>query len=234
MEILFEEKKEPPKMLVELIEGTIAGKIPKDKESRPFELETTAFVINALKDGMLAGLNRKEKAIVIDLGNCLVNQNFMKQGLMWIPSVWFNMLFGFYHELSHMMQIEEDPKLMEKKKPTKKMEKEADNFAINCIKDWTENKDNKIPVLNEMGWIGRQIKKAINLYYPKPLFDTILSEIKPYELGAVGRLNTMAAYQKAIEEELADLTTDEGFGIVVDDVKYITAKEFFEITYNDV
>ena len=63
MEILFEEGKEPPKILVELIEGTIAGRIPNDEESRPFELETIEFVINQLKDGILAGFNPKEKAI---------------------------------------------------------------------------------------------------------------------------------------------------------------------------
>lgn len=234
MKILFEKEKEPPEMLVDLIEGTITGRIPKDEESRPFKLETMGFVVNTLKNGSLAGFNPKEKAIVMDLGNCLVNQNFMKQGLMWVPSVWFNMLFGFYHELTHVMQLEENPKLVEKKKPTKKMEKEADNFAINCIKDWTRDKYWRMPTLDEMGWVGRQIKKAANLYFPKPLFNQILAEIEPCKHGAVGRLNTMAAYQKAIEEELANLTMDEGFGIIVDDVKYMTAEEFFATTYNDI
>jgi len=234
MEIICEKGKEPPKMLAELISKTILGEEPKDEESSPFTLiEEVIFKVNELEDGMLAGFNPDQKNIVMDLGNCLVNQNFMKQGLMWIPSIWFNLLFAFYHELGHVIQVEGDPELA-KKKPTKKLEKEADEFAIGCIKDWTKDENNKLPTLDEMGWIGNQIKKTINMYYPAPLFDTIYSEIKPCELGAVGGLDTIAAYQKDIEEVYEQLTKDEKFGIVVDGKKYMKAEEFFGAIYNDI
>jgi len=233
MEISIEKGKEPPKALVDLITKTIAGELPKDEESKPFKsIKTVEFWTNQLPDGMLAGFNPQQKQLVIDLGNCLVNQNFMKQGLMWIPSVWFNLLFAFYHELGHVIQIEEKPELA-KKRPTRKLEKEADEFAIGCIKDWTQDEDNKIPTLDEMGWVGNQIKKAINMYYPEPLFDVMHSEIKPCELGAVGNLNTIAAYQKEIEKTHEQLAKDEEFGITVDGVKYMKAEEFFGVLYNN-
>jgi len=233
MDMIFKHDREPPEILANLITKTISGEEPKDKESKAFpSIEAVEFVVNQLKDGMLAGFNPKKKWLTMDLGNCLVNQNFMKQGLMWIPAVWFNMLFAFYHEIGHVIQVEENPKLAKLKKPTAKMEKDADEFAIGCIKDWT--KEGKIPTLDEMGWIGRQIKKAINLYYPKALFDRMFSEIKPYELGAVGRIDTMSAYQEAIAEAQEDLNQDEKFGIIVDDVKYMRAEEFFDTTYSDM
>lgn len=233
MEIICEQGKEPPEILADLIAKTISGEEPKDEESRAFpSIEAVEFVVNQLKDGMLAEFNPKKKWITIDLGNCLANQNFMKQGLMWIPTVWFNILFAFYHEIGHVIQVEEKPELAKIKKTTIQMEKDADEFAIGCIKDWT--KEGKIPTLDKMGWIGRQIKKAINLYYPEPLFDTMFSEIKPYESGGVGRISTMAAYQKTIAEAEEDLYQDEGFGIVVDDKKYMTAEEFFDTTYSDI
>ena len=233
MKILCEQGKEPPEMLSVLITKTILGEEPKDEESNPFTLiETVEFKVNVLEDGMLAGFSPKEKSITIDLGNCLVNQNFMKQGLMWISSIWFNLLFAFYHELGHVIQVEGNPKLADKP-PTKKLDKEADEFAIGCIKDWTKDKNNKMPTLDEMGWIGQQIKKAINLYYPEPLFDIIHSEIKPYGLGAVGGLDVIAAHQVNIEEIYKQLSEDEKFGIVVDGVKYMKAEEFFGAIYND-
>ena len=237
MKIICEKGKEPPEMLADLITKTLSGEEPKDEEekSEPFtSIETVEFVINQLEDGMLAGFIPKTKIIVMDLGNCLVNQNFMKQGLMWIPSVWFNLLFAFYHELGHVVQIEKAPELAKIKKTTKKLEKEADEFAIGCIKDWTKNENNKLPTLDAMGWIGDQIKKAINMYYPAPLFDTMYSEIKPCKLGAVGGLDTIAAYQKNIEEIYDQLAKDEKFGIVVDGKKYMKAEEFFGAIYNNI
>jgi len=233
MQIICEQGNEPPKMLADLITKTILGEEPRDEESSPFTLiETVEFKVNELKDGMLAGFSPEGKSITIDLGNCLVNQNFMKQGLMWIPSIWFNLLFAFYHELGHVIQVEGNPKLVDKK-PTKALEKEADEFAIGCIKDWTKDANNKLPTLNEMGWIGNQIKKAINLYYPAPLFDSMHSEIKPCELGAVGSLDTIASYQR-LEEIYEQLSKDEKFGVVVDGIKYMKAEEFFGVLYNEV
>ena len=233
MKITYEKGKEPPEMLADLISKTILGEEPKDEESNPFTLiEEVIFKVNELPDGMLAAFNPKEKNIVIDLGNCLVNQSFMKQGLMWIPSIWFNLLFAFYHELGHVIQIEGNPKLANKP-PTKKSDKEADEFAIGCIKDWTKKENNKLPTLDEMGWIGNQIKKAINMYYPEPLFDKMYSEIKPCGLGAVGGLDTIAAYQKDIEKIHEELAKDEKFGIIVDGKKYMKAEEFFGAIYND-
>jgi hypothetical protein len=232
MKITREKGKEPPEILAELISKTILGEEPKDDESSPFTLiEEVIFKVNELPNGMLAAFNPKEKNIVMDLGNCLVNQSFMKQGLMWISSIWFNLLFAFYHELGHVIQVEGDPKLADKK-PTKKMEKEADEFAIGCIKDWTKDENNELPTLDAMGWIGNQIKKAINMYYPAPLFDTIYSEIKPCKLGAVGGLDTIAACQKNIGEIRDQLSDDEKFGIVVDGIKYMKAEEFFGAIYN--
>jgi len=231
--ILIEKGKEPPKALTNLVTKTIAGEEPKDKESKPFtSIKIVEFWVNVLPNGVLARFNPETETITIDLGNCLINQNFMKQGLMWIPSVWFNLLFAFYHELGHVIQIEEKPELA-KKRSTEKLEKEADDFAIGCIKDWTQNEDNKIPTLDEMGWIGNQIKKALNMYYPEPLFDVIYSEVKPSALGAVGNLTTIAAYQKEIEKTYEQLAKDEEFGITVDGVKYMKAEEFFGVLYND-
>lgn len=234
MKILFTKGEEPPDMLTNLITRTISGKEPQEAESRPFQLETMEFVVNHFINGALAIFIPGSKKIVMDLGNCLTNQNFMKQGLMWIPSIWFNMLFAFYHELGHVIQMEENPKLAKREEPTKAMEKDADTFAIGCVKDWTKDTNNKMPTLDEMGWIGRQIKKAANLYYPSTLFNAILSEIKPCESGGVGRISTMAAYQEAIAEAEEELYQDEGFGIVVDGKKYMTAEEFFDTTYSDI
>lgn len=234
MEIICEKGKEPPKMLADLITKTILVE-EGDEKSKPITLvETVEFVVNQLKDSMLAAFSPKAKRLMIDLGNCLVNQNFMKQGLMWIPSIWFNLLFAFYHEMAHVIQIEEDPKLAKRKEPTKAMEKDANDFAIGSIKDWTKDKNNEMPTLNEMGWIGKQVKKGINLYYPEPLFDTMISEIKPYELGAVGGLNTIAAHQKEVGEIHEQLSKDEKFGVTVDGIKYMKAEEFFGAIYSEV
>jgi len=233
MKITYEKGKEPPEILADLISKTILGEEPRDEESSPFTLiEEVIFKVNELPDSVLAVFNPSEKNIVMDLGNCLVNQNFLKQGLMWIPSIWFNLLFAFYHELGHVIQVEGDPKLADKP-PTKKLQKEADEFAIGCIKDWTKDENNKIPTLDGMGWIGDQIKKAINMYYPEPLFDKMYSEIKPYGLGAVGGLNTIAAYQAGIGKIRDQLAKDEKFGIVIDGIKYMRAEEFFGAIYND-
>lgn len=215
-------KVEPPKELIRIVNQDLA------------DITTIEHIIfdafHSEKD-LLGEFKPSDKLIAIYLGHCLTNTTLMKQGMMHIPGVWFNMLWALYHEIAHAIQMEGKPELANLEEPSEELEKEAQGFAKESITEWAEN--NRIPTLEEMGWIGEQLRFAVNMTYSQDMGQKLLSEIDATNAGGIGLLDTiLSCHPKASMDEHKNLCEiiDKGEqGVIVNGQRYMDAKGFFSI-----
>lgn len=213
-------KKEPPKELARIVEQELADIAT---------VEHMIFDAFHLEEGMLGGFKPPDKLITIDLGNCLTNTLFMKQGMMHIPGVWFNMLWALYHEIAHALQIEGSPDLAELNREV--LEDEAQGFAEESIVEWAEK--NKTPTIEEMGWAGEQLRFTVNMTYSQSMGQKLLSEIDTLNAGGIGLLDTIVAHHPKVSmnehKSLCEIIDKGEQGVIVDGQRYMDAKGFFSI-----
>jgi len=180
----------------------------------------------------LAGMNGKVGAvdvhegeplkmdILIDLLNCTKASHWCDKGMLYVPNVWYNILYAVYHEAHHVCQ------LVGGDKPD---EHDADVWAIEDMYRWST--ENQVPTLASMGWAGKQIRKVLNSVYHK-YPNMVDEEVDVIETGAVARSCVAAEASKSFEtpEEMASLHQHilEGHaGLVVNGRTYLNAEEFF-------
>jgi hypothetical protein len=189
-------------------------------------IETIIFDANALANGATAGYFPNTKTIIIDLLNCVNNRMFSLMGMMYLPNIWFNMLWALYHEQGHALQLERDPGTIKYDVLPSSYEDEADNFAKEMLYEWAEH--NSVPQLAEMGWAKTSIENMINANYAIPNGDKLLLELHAFENGGVAEIETFAIINKEIYnlETMKDQVDQGKMGIKINNDRFLTGKEF--------
>ena len=185
-------------------------------------------------DGDLGAFDPVEGIIIIDMGACLTKRAWMKKGIMLIPNVWFNLIFTFFHEIAHASQLKEDPSLAKLDVLPKAYEEEANAIAENSLIKWVDT--HTVPRLNELGWVGEQLKILLNKLYSQ-IPQAVNEELTVDGTGAAANALhvALANTQHEDAEDRAKLlkSIDEGLiGMVVNGRRYFTAYEAISMNYS--
>ena len=183
--------------------------------------------------GDMGAFRPEDGTIIIDMGACLMNKSWMKKGIMYTANVWFNLVWTFFHELVHVQQLEQEPELMALDHLPKDYEDEACDVSMNSMARWALYND--MPTLNEMGWVGEQIKILLNRMYAQ-MPKAVNEEIDLQGTNLAARVEEAAANSKEYceQEEIAQLlkSIDEGLvGGKVGNKKYLTAYEAIDLDH---
>jgi hypothetical protein len=175
----------------------------------------------------------EDGTIIIDMGACLLNKAWMKKGIMYTANVWFNLVWTFFHELVHAQQLEQEPELMALDYLPKDYEDEACDTGLKSLSMWALYND--VPTLNEMGWVGEQIKILLNKMYAQ-MPQVVNEELDLQGTNLVAGAEEAAANSKEYndQEEIALLlkSIDEGLvGGKVGNKKYLTAHEAIDLDH---
>jgi hypothetical protein len=191
-----------------------------------------AFIWDLKRD--LGAYDPKTETIIIDMGNCLMKRAWMKKGILFIPNVWFNLLFTFFHEMEHAFQLEEDPSLAELYSLPQAYEDEANITAEDSLLSWA--KDGAIPRLNELGWVGNEIKKILNQMYaqtPSDVADELDVEGTTAVSNALHASLVSDQYENKEETALLFDAIDTGHvGTIVKGKRYFTAYDAINTTHD--
>jgi len=185
-------------------------------------------------DDDLGAFDPVQGIIIIDMGACVLKKAWMEKGIMFIPNVWLNLVFTFFHEMAHALQLEENPSLAELDVLPSQYEIEANAIAENSLLSWV--KDHTTPRLNELGWVGDQIKELFNKLYaqiPQAIIDEMA--VEGTEAVANALHVVLASGQYEDKEDRAKLlkSIDEGLiGIRVNKRRYFTAYEAINMNYS--
>ena len=218
--VAITKSKEPPEELIRVAEQELA---------EVATVKDLLFEAEFLDDGAIGGFFPEDKMLIIDLGHCLTNQMFMEKGLMHIPSIWFNMLWALYHELAHAKQLMTNPNLSQEYPLPQAHEHAADLEAMAKIRAWIA--DNQIPTLEEMGWVGEQVKHMINMTYSQDMGKQLVEELDILNIGGVVLANILATHQDFSEkgqQSLYEMIDTGEIGVKVNNQRYLKAAEFFE------
>ena len=183
--------------------------------------------------GDTGAFNPETGAIYIDMGACITNKAWMKRGVLYSANVWFNLVWTFFHELVHVQQLEQEPELLHMNVLPASYEAEARDVGIASTIAWAL--DNDMPTLNEMGWVGEQIKLLLNRLYAQ-MPQAVNEEIDLQGTNLVAGAEEAASNSKGYgtEEETAVLlkSIDEGLiGGKVGNKKYLTAYEALDLNH---
>lgn len=168
--------------------------------------------------------------VLISLQNCVESTHWVDKGMLYIPNVWYNMLYAVYHEAAHCRQLAKDPELMNDfEHALEIMEHDADIEAIELMFEWS--KKNKAPNLREMGWAGSQIQLVLNgIYAQHPA--VVDEELATMDTTIVAKAAVTAANADTLEtsEEMTSLIEhikNGSMGTVLNGQCYLSAGEFF-------
>jgi hypothetical protein len=188
--------------------------------------------IDKLK-GSLGAFDPNNGTVIVDMGNCIHSRRWMKKGVMYIPNVWFNLVFALFHEVAHAFQLEEDPELLDFKILPQEFEDEANTIAEDSLLEWS--KDGVTPKLSEMNWVGEQIKSLLNRLYaqtPHEVVDELAVEGTTAVANALHAALISSQYEN--KEDLKQLldSIDQGYvGIIVGGKRYFTAYDAINTTH---
>ena len=59
----------------------------------------------AFLHGKMAVFDIDTGTIIFDIGTCIEDIRWMKKGCLYIPNVWFNIMYVTFHELAHAKQV---------------------------------------------------------------------------------------------------------------------------------
>ncbi len=183
--------------------------------------------------------------VLISLQNCVQSTHWVNKGMLYIPNVWYNMLYAVYHEAAHCKQLLADPELTSDFDHTHAlaiMEHAADIEAISLMFEWS--KKNNAPNLREMGWAGEQIQAVLNGLYAKHS-AVVDEELDFMDTNIIAKAAVTAANTNEIgtAEEMTSLIEHiktGSMGKVVKGRCYLSAEEFFglhnpqKVTYKEV
>jgi len=178
-------------------------------------------------NGDLGAFNPTNGVIIIDLGNCLTNKSWMKKGFMFIANAWLNLLMTAFHELAHAAQLDLEPALANLDRLPQIYEDEATETAGIRVVNWTD--EHPIPKLNELGWVGDQMKAIFNdLYFTMPDMVGEELDLEGTEIAAYAEQRAHTSREYSTEQETALLLKqiDDGMiGKKVGEKRYLTAYE---------
>lgn len=198
--------------------------------------EIKAVIFDAFIDklnGDLGAYDPVTGTIIIDMGACVLKKAWMKKGIMYIPNVWFNLVFTLFHEAEHALQLEEDPTLAELGVLPKDLEDTANVTAEISLLNWAL--EGTIPRLDELGWVGIQIKGLLNKLYvqaPQAALEEIAVEGTTAVSNAMYAALTSSQYADAAEIEKLLEAIDDGYvGVKVGGKRYLTAYDAINTTH---
>jgi len=183
--------------------------------------------------GSLGAFDPNNGIVIIDMGNCVNSRSWMKKGVMYIPNVWFNLVFALFHEVAHAFQLEEDPELLDFDKLPQEFEDEANTIAEDSLLEWA--KEGVIPRLNEMNWVGEQIKSLLNRLYAQTPHE-VVDEMAVEGTTAVANAMHAALVNQQYENKedmlaLFDAIDDGYVGVIVNKKRYFTAYDAINTTH---
>ena len=178
-------------------------------------------------ENKLGAYDPRTETIIIDMGHCLMQRDWMKKGILLIPNVWFNLVFTFFHEMGHAFQLEEDPALVDVNPLPQNYEDEANTIGEDSLLEWA--KKGIIPRLDEMNWVGDQLRIILNRMYTQ-VPEVVIEELNAEGTEAVANALhlILATNQYDTKEDRAKLfkDIDEGqLGTKVKGKHYFTAYE---------
>jgi len=176
-------------------------------------------------DGTMGTYCPELKTIYIDLGNALNEQSLYNRGMMFIPSIVCSLVWAIGHEVQHALQLEAEPRLIEFETLPQSYEDGAMEYGEEVLLKWAHT--HKIPLLDELGWLGKQLIVMINTMYTK--HPEVTDEVDLLALGAAAPVDAVLANWKFTDKgkEVIIKDIDEGrMGIKVAGVRYLTAHEF--------
>lgn len=167
--------------------------------------------------------------VFIDMQNCLRDNRWIKKGCLFIPNVWFNLMYATHHELIHAVQVVDDPSLIDMDVVPKDQEDEAHQMAVDAMFSWFEA-GGKIPPLIEMGWIGEAIASTLNGLFSR-MPEAVVEELDMMKIGAVARAEVViSAHDHFNDSKILYEDIDRGkIGIKFNDKRYLTASELLAI-----
>ena len=168
-----------------------------------------------------------QKTIYIDLGNALLSVEYYNQGMMFIPNVWYTVIFGLYHEIEHASQLEAEPRLIEYNTLPQEYEDGANESARQGVEQWA--RENPIsPPLAKLGWLGTQLIIMLNAVYTKN--PDVSDEPDLHQFGAAASVDDIFTRWQFTDQGrrgLIDAIEAESFGLKVNGKHYLTASGFF-------
>jgi len=171
--------------------------------------------------------------IYIDMGACVMNKTWMNKGIMYTANVWFNLVWTFFHELVHVQQLEQEPELVALDRLPQEYEDEACDTGLNSLLMWAL--DNDMPNLNEMAWVGEQIKILLNRLYaqmPWSVNEELDLQGTNFVADAIEAAGASKEYSEQEEIEVLLKSIDEGLvGGKVGVRKYLTAYEAIDLDH---
>jgi len=183
--------------------------------------------------GDMGAFDPETGTIYIDMGACLMRKDWMKKGIMYIPNVWFNLMMTVFHEITHAAQLDEELGLSELHSLPKHYEYEATAIAEHMLMDWAKN--NPIPTLAEMGWVGDQIKLLLNkLYAQMPEVVNEEIDLQGTDIVAHAKEAAQASKEYSQDHETALLLKQINEGMVgakVNNTMYLTAYEAIDMDH---
>ena len=179
-------------------------------------------------EGTVGTYSPKMKTIYIDVGNALTNQSLYKRGMMFIPGIWCTLIWAIGHEVQHALQLEVEPRLIEFDALPQEYEDGAMDYGEELLKNWMNF--NKIPPIDQMGWLGKQLVVLLNTMYSK--HPEVAEEIDLLKHGAVASLEAVFAIWDLTDKEKEVMRKDvdnEKIGVKVGEARYLKASEFLGI-----
>jgi len=198
------------------------------------ELMKNAPMVNAVifgaymdhMDGTIGSYCPELRSVYIDMGNALNDNALYNAGMMFIPNVWYTIIWALGHEVEHACQLELEPALIKYNKLPQEYEDAAMEAGAALIQDWAEK--HTVPGLQNMGWLSKQLVMLLNAMYTK--HPEITDEATHVPLGAAARLDAVLAIHEFTErgKEILIEDIDAGkIGIKIGNDRFLTAYEFF-------
>lgn len=196
------EKEEAPKLIIEIAESVLP------------DITIIFGIDKRVTQGKCGVCIPKKKTIVIDMRSCLEATALIKAGMLVISAAWYNLLYTLNHEIHHAQGNED--------------EAEANTYAQKQVEQWSEN--NQVPPLNEMGWMGMELKMLLNhLYKVHPKRISL-------EIDAIGKAAATAKTAAAMRDfdytetqVLIDAIREGYVGAMINKIPCLSANEFFTL-----
>ena len=220
--------KEAPLELVRIID-----QLDKDFNHGVENIIIDAFIPALAETKAIGAYEVTTKTVLIDLGNCLTDSQWMKYGMLYIPGVWLNTVVAIFHEFAHACQIEEDlavAMLTEEDDADliEIVEEEAMTTAMEHALKYFKN-GRKTPPLKEMGWLGKEMAKSLNgVFHQIPL--QVAEEMDAHSEGAVAGLTAAVSALAHISNDdiplLQENIDNKSGGVKMENKYYMTMDEF--------
>ncbi len=176
-------------------------------------------------DGCIGTYCPELKTVYIDMGNALNDQALYNAGMMFIPNVWYALVWALAHEVEHACQLEAEPELVEFSKLPQEYEDTAMQAGADLVLDWSEH--HNVPTLGALGWLGEQLIVMINAMYTK--HPEVADEVTHVPFGAAASLEAVFAnheFTNRGKEVLIEEIDAGNIGLKIGNDRFLTAFEF--------